>query len=201
MKKDWVLLLNERCPNFIIPDPCDGAMDPLNVSYFLMLDTADLSEKQDSLTIVRCVGEIDLGVVMTGDSGTTSGRLDAYVKTYESIFVSSLDQSDTDFVPLDPRELVSFEDDRQLWRRTGTSVLQVILPQTNVLQFVGYPNRADSHIDIRVSRKLKRGEGLLYCFASTISLTLNGNPITQESISGIPIRPAMTSSVRGFVKF
>lgn len=202
-KGDWVPLMREACPNRALPQPCElASFDPGFVLSFLLLDTADLDQKQDKLTIVRTVGEIRQRMMLTGVV-SANGRYDIYMQSFETIYVSSLSDDDASFVGIDPRTLESLEDDRQIWRRTSGFTQQFIhvsgTTAEDTLGQANYSTRADEHVDIRVSRKLEKGEGLLYSFACVTQIRQNDALI--DSISGLTIGCEMTGNLRGYVKF
>jgi hypothetical protein len=168
------------------------------VTTFALLDHTDMAEKQDSLTIVRMVGEIihkvRFGPFELGEGGdySQSVRLD------EAIYLATTDDLQ-EVLAVDPTIDTSYENHNILWRRNSLYSSRAQVTAGSVFfDEARYETRADEHLDIRVMRKLKEGDNLLYSYCGvwdTFGPVGGTTPITLDPT--IESRFAM----RGYVKF
>lgn len=202
-KGDWVLGLKTNCPvNTAYTDAtqCDFEGSPPNPTAFSLIDSDDISEKQDSLTCVRIVGELNhvQSMVIPG-ADLSPWSLQLIVA--EGIYVSTTDGAGppSDVIDLDPALSGDLELDQWLWLRKmpftfmgfGGTGSTAHLWQGNG----DYSGALNPHIDIRVKRKLKRGQELIYAVSYRFhasNLIVNTNTFATGTLNG---------QLRCYVKF
>lgn len=177
-KGDWIILSSLPCSQPVMaPAACDDAQvqdgtETAGVTFTLLVSPADIAEKEDSLTIVRIVGELTHVVKFNDPAFThTLGDYCVMTRVDEHIYKST-NEIDGSVTALDPRAEVSLEDDSILWRRTSFYTWENITTLTSQALFniMRYETRADEHVDIRVSRKLSQGEVLIHAIACTVQI-------------------------------
>lgn len=200
MKGDWLVLANGPCrvPGANL-EVCN-AITAANVSIFSLITAADLVAKEDALTVVRIVGTIDwqMAVKFTKVAGLVS---DVFSFTlFEGIYLATVNGAGGSVTVLDPRLTADLESDQWMWLRTRRFFFVVGPADSGVWNCVGFfegGQKAGDQVDIRVSRKLKAGNELIYC-----------NAITTEAASsavqaGVTIASdfGFTPQLRGYIKF
>jgi len=181
MKGDWVLLAVDHCGDPLnTEDACD-APAAVHVNSVLLIDANDLGAKQDSLTIMRIVGQIETRVQLTfsvaGLTAAGSGLVGFTI--CEGIYLTSIDDTGA-IVQLDPAASIDMESDHWMWRRVNNISFAINSPagpaSGTAAQNVG-DDRESRSIDIRVKRKLVQGDVIVYsahCVRADSTLSTGG---------------------------
>lgn len=201
-KGDWVLGLKTNCPvntAYLASMQCDAEGSPPDPLAFSLIDSDDIAEKQDSLTCVRIVGEINhvQSMVIPG-SDVTPWSVQCIVA--EGIYVSTADGgSPADVIDLDPALSGDLEMDQWLWLRKMPFTFMGfggVGTTAHLWQGNGdYSGALNPHVDIRVKRKLKRGQELIY--ACSYRYHLSNLTISSE----VFMTGTLNAQLRCYVKF
>jgi len=207
MKGDWIFLMNNLCSD-IIPntDPC-SALVVANTDQRFLIDSTDIDDKQDALTICRIVGEFcPLVNVVWDDSATGTVPRGFRASWHMGIYTSSVNHTSGDISQLDPANQVDLDSDRWLFLRTW--LVTDLGPVGETSGGVGatpmrtfwwtpqdYAENMNTHLDIRVKRRLVEGDSLVMV-----------NRLVSEPRHGTDIVPdhfeaSYRASLRGYVKF
>lgn len=202
-KHDWVLLFQTQVP-LVVPQTTYTAPNAVLPLQIALLDDQDLQDKQDSLTIVRTVGEIQ---VMSNMVVTVANPLQIVISVFEGIYIASDSAATT--AQFDPTLAGDVDRDNWLWLRTtrhihdsvGGGVIRETFFNNN-----DYFAGLSPHLDIRVMRKLTRGTELVYCVKALVP-TLNQTGVADGLLMGtVPAgnftaQAFVMGAIRGLVKF
>lgn len=191
-KGDWIILAHNVCgDNLISPPGCDE-FDINSVFAVTLVDKSDIFEKQDALTLVRCVGEVT-PIIYAVWTATTINCISITID--EGIYKTSEDSIGGELL-LDPRNSADLELDNWMFIRRRHAILntQGLGPKTEFWSPQDYPESAASHIDLRVARKCTRGEAIVHCMALTIGHIHGSEQPTNMSLQ-------IFYKLRGYVKF
>lgn len=205
-KKDWVILAHTDClqemPSAL---PCQAyafSEQPDLVTTFStsLINGADLTEKEDSLTIVRIVGEVEHLVQVVWDAGAGVTTPSTLVFQIDEMIYKSTGGDIVGGGEYDPRFGVNMELDTILWRRRLLLVATLSNSASGtVLTDLGNGSESSPgmgpHLDIRTMRKLKQGDELVYSAAALRSLPFAG------STEATSVFWKAAFNLRGFVKF
>lgn len=198
MKGDWLVLAHSGCPVLgPTPQDCQDEADINDVFEIAFLNSADLIEKEDSMTIVRQVGEIQHFMFTLFEEGSVPSNtlVDFLFTIDEGIYLSTVNASGIT-TPLDPRTSADAELDSWLWRRRLLVNFDALnAPKEQWWSNGDYWGPMSPHLDIRSKRKLVRGNELIYCCGTTFSrigAVATGTIVTGHRIS---------FNMRGYVKF
>jgi len=188
MRGDWVIGVHENCVQLVPNEECDTT-SPATPFGFSLIDSQDLLDKEDKLTVVRTVGELTrTGFFAVSNGATTGGSQDfaAVCTFHEGIYVAGADSSTPATVTtLDPSVGQDVELDSWMWlRHTSLIVSGQIEPGKVVVigaQFALGDGPTGPHIDLRVKRKLERGQELVYTAKVTVSSITAGGDINFVS--------------------
>lgn len=177
MHGDWVVGVDDNC---FVPASIGLCTDaqfsaPTAVS---LIDTNDLIAKEDALTVVRVVGDIPMfASYMTL---AESLGIQFFVLTIrEGIYLSTVDSTGT-AIDLDPRLPADMESDAWLYLRTRAfKFLYVNGGGTGVSagfwqSGADYAVGQNDHLDLRVKRRMKRGQELVYVFGGILETIQGG---------------------------
>lgn len=205
MKGDWVNLAKTECPfTGTNAQACDTAPASLIAAQLALIDSSDLHDKQDKLTIVRMVGAVNPVLIMEYNVSTPfSPPRKGIVQCVEGIYVTSADDNSAGgeqnpFIDTD------FEMDTWLWLRSTSFGIVVGGAADGFDDFVLVGGSGTmtppsaAQFDVRVKRKLEFGQNLLYAcqwVAEDVLLTglPTGTTLTQTS--------RIVAALRGYVKF
>lgn len=194
MKGDWVVEAFNLCPEITpVTDACT-AISLTSLLSFAFVDDTDVQDKQDHLTVVRQVGEIHHSVIGQTTTGSVLEPNVVTVRIDEGIYLTTADIGSGTVQVLDPRDGAAFESDQWMWRRTrrffllgtGATWFSWASPQD-------YAENANSHLDIRVKRKVGLGQELIYTMGSSFILLMGNRPTTMNI--------ATDFAMRAYVKF
>lgn len=202
MKGDWLVLAHTLCPVVGpgIPQctelPIPSSSDLIEAAF---INADDLIAKEDALTIVRMVGEVHYGLsVIFGESVTSP--LQIAVTFDEGIYLQTTDASGVG-ISLDPRLSTDAELDTWLWRRRNVAVFDTLGPggaggeKEQWWTPQDYASGMNAHLDLRVKRRMVRGQQLVYTAGCAQSVVF-GVP------TGLPVITSwMNFNMRGYVKF
>lgn len=170
MHGDWVVGIDHNCGLPIPSDqPCTGGgTDPgtfLNDTLdFSLIDTSDIQDKEDALTVVRVVGDLPMFASIRGVLADNSFLLRT-ITVREGIYVSTVDPNGV-AIDMDPRTAGDMESDCWLYLRTRTFKFAAVgVTGSHVCMWqsgADYSQQQNDHLDLRVKRKLKRGQELIY---------------------------------------
>lgn len=205
MKGDWIVMINDNCPTALTVEPCDApTLAGAEAGTFLLIDTADVGAKQDSLTCMRIVGDIHHACrVAYGGSLLTPGsfRGDRWI-LYEGIYKSMSDDLGA-IVVLDPRASLDMESDQWMWRRTTMFHAGVFTNSGGTIRsFEQFDNGQEissngggAHIDVVVKRKLSASDVLAYTAVVAEAPIIGTTDITRS------VSFEFWPQLRGYVKF
>lgn len=201
MKGDWLVLAHTLCPVVGpgVPQctelPIPSSSDLIEAAF---INADDLIAKEDALTIVRMVGEIHYGLSAFFDD--VAAPLQVAVTWDEGIYLQTTDANGVG-ISLDPRLSTDAELDTWLWRRRNVAIFDTLgstdgggakkeqwwTPQD-------YHAGMAAHLDLRVKRRMVRGQQLVYTAGCA-----------QSVVFGVPALINVTSwmnfNMRGYVKF
>lgn len=198
MKGDWLVLAIDQCGQEVhITNSCTGTGPQVEATQsFTLIDSADLTAKQDGLTVVRIVGEI---VTFGYNTWITSDNLTVgAIIMNEGIYTSTTDGTGLD-VRLDPGSPADGELDQWLWRRRFAIGMDTIggVAKEQWGSNQDYAEGMNAHLDIRVKRKLKQGTSLIYTSTAIWSPWLHSQDMPQEN----QMFYRQFFNLRGYVKF
>lgn len=167
MHGDWVVGVDHNCMLPIVSVmKCSDTAAPNDTTDFSLLDTQDVEDKEDALTVVRIVG--DVPIVSRLKFSSEPPGINMVVHTIrEGIYLSTVDPNGV-AVDMDPRLPGDMESDCWLWLRTRSFKFAYVGPATSPPPGIFWQAASDynvgqnDHLDIRVKRKLKRGQELIY---------------------------------------
>jgi len=172
MKGDWIIGASENCSTGIPQRACSSSDIPTPLAFSL-IDSQDLLDKEDKLTVVRTVGEIYRSFfVETGPGASGTDFWCAQMTVHEGIYVAGSDGGlpTATVIQLDPSVPQDLELDTWMWIR-HTSIICSNLSSTGGSFVSGEPGDGTeplgAHIDLRVKRRLIRGEELVYVVSCT----------------------------------
>jgi len=215
-KGDWIILGDNACEDGIHlgdQNKCVATREDLIPSTlaFTWIDDSDIEEKQDSLTIVRMVGEVINRCDFTiGGTASIPNGMGIAVTACEGIYITS-DDPNGDIQELIPGFRDDLELDNWLWLRKRVTLVQVggVAANGVVYSAGGFAGEADGarspHLDIRVARKLKRGTELIYActyYWEDITGFTGATPgVIGGTGSNLSIKVGVQMQMRGYVKF
>lgn len=199
-KKDWFVLAQTECPQ-IMPQPVAcasfNAPDLNTVFSAAFIDGQDLLSHTDAMTIHRQVGEIThlVGFLWEKPLGGDA-KAGAFVVQVDEMIYLATGGDASQSGELDPRIDVNAESDQIMWRRRTcyTSFLERDSSVTVVTLAANNEPVSNAHLDIRVKRRVKQGEELIYSAGalSFPSVFLGTSPTIEWATS---------FNMRGFCKF
>lgn len=169
MRGDWVIGIHMPCGVAVPANVCDaGSVGIANPVFFSLIDSQDLLDKEDKLTVVRTVGEIYVGgSALWTPAGTSLSLMQKTWTLHEGIYVAGADGASptASTIALDPSLAEDCELDTWMWlRHRSVSWAESINAPVQVpLNFEGGTEYLTQHIDLRVKRKVERGQELVYC--------------------------------------
>lgn len=191
MKGDWIVLAHNLCPVVIdTPEGCDE-ISFTNTTSFTLVDAADVTLKEDALTLVRTIG--DIGFV--GVSTWASVNAGVAICTIDEGIYKSQVGAGSNQTRLDPRSASDAESDAWMWRRRRHFATETLGlgPKLDFWTPSDYAAGQNNKVDIRVARKVIAGESILYTCG-----------LTQTVILGVDVPTfvfALYFDLRGYVKF
>lgn len=171
-KGDWVVGLNSECPIDVIVTACEEpTQDP--PLLFALVDSTDIADKQDKLTVVRTVGEIPATCFwQISNGGTGPVNFHSVVSLHEGIYVSTVDPLGN-VLGMDPALSADLESDSWMWLRKRILVFSGKVGGGDTIaaaaQMTEGSDPMGPHIDLRVKRKLEQGFELVYSAHATVS--------------------------------
>lgn len=210
MKGDWIVLAHNNCDELQnVQLHCDAERGDFlgTEKAFTFIDETDLEAKQDSLTIVRMVGEITthLSVLFTGGTGGIPHGLAIMVTLDQGIYLAGEDPDGnaTELIPsVDP----DVQLDNWLWLRRATLVAECPPVAANGVVFNNGAFDADPgpmtdrHVDLRAKRRMRRGQSLVYTqtvFWQNVGFGID-NPVLGTNFTAVV---GLNFQMRGYVKF
>lgn len=169
MHGDWVVGVDSPCMlPIVINDDCQADPFTSPTTDFSLIDTTDITDKEDALTVVRVVGDMPM-LSWLADTGSPGFHM-IVVTVREGIYVSTVDPNGV-AIDMDPRLPADMESDCWLYLRSRVFKFGWIggtdgaggTTKTMLWQSGGdYATQQNDHLDLRVKRKLKRGQELIY---------------------------------------
>lgn len=204
MKGDWLVLGHTDCLQLLGPvQQClNDEYTAAGVHEFALIDGVDLVAKQDSLTIVRMVGELAVLFTPTLAPGGTTPIVSVLVLQQDEMIHKTSVGDGGSTALLDPRRELSGENDDILWRRRTHISSTLAVPVSGIgLASIDYDQNEFSspHLDIRVKRRMVSGDVLLYSVAHTV-VHFTSNVLNLNQALGT-LNPQLSMNMRGYVKF
>jgi len=192
MKGDWVVGVSQACVETINHSNCDD--EERTPTAFSLIDSQDLMDKEDKLTVVRTVGELHATMTQIVTNSDTGPRAFSRIYTFhEGIYVAGADASGppATVIQLDPSVSADIELDTWMWLRHRSLIISGQVAGSAVSIVAGsFGDGTDAmghHIDLRVKRKLERGQELIYAANVTVSdvVSLPGNFLTFVEVASL----------------
>lgn len=173
MKGDWVIGAESNCliPLDVSSDCQDTPTTALS-TFLSLIDSQDLLDKEDAMTVVRIVGDVPVSFRISTPEGSNPPLV--LMTMREGIYVAGADGAlpVADVIANNPALTEDLELDSWMWLRTRSFHLQGPLGGGVAWQSPqDYAQLMNTHLDLRVKRKLKRGQELVYvvyCFHETL---------------------------------
>lgn len=208
MKGDWVMGIHENCPVSVPNELCSDA-EPANPFAFSLVDQQDLLDKEDKLTVVRTVGELcrSFSSAIINGSATNDQFLSLDLTWHEGIYVGGADAEVpvATVIELDPSRADDCALDTWMWLRHTHVIISAFLPKAMVNPVIVAGQFIDGsaigeHIDLRVKRKLERGQELVYSAKMTFSQNIFTNAPLSTDITMI-MAAKLSGHLRMYCKF
>lgn len=203
MRGDWVVGMDFNCPEEVsFANTCQAmAEDPPTPTDFSLIDSQDLLDKEDALTVVRIVGDVPMWVWCIDPAFV--GIAAATCTIREGIYVAGADGAlpTANVISLNPGVPGDVELDSWMWLRTRVFKFAAFQggggPGATVQFQSGqdYAPGSNDHLDIRVKRRLKRGQELVYTACSF------GHDTSGFLAANGALRVQMQGHLRCYVKF
>lgn len=205
MKGDWIVLAHTACPfDANIAISCDSSSPNDALNTIALVDSNDIHDKQDHLTIVRMVGELNPTLILRYEIAAPGPNpLQGVLRCDEGIYVAGADDNSTGG-ELNPYVETDWSQDKWLWLRTQLFFPTIPTATDGFQTFVAVAGFGASlpasqpGFDVRVKRKLEFGDNLNYSWTWTATPNLLGSFATGTSLVQNSI---MNASLRGYVKF
>lgn len=204
-KGDWVVLAGEACPTdcpFIIP--CDSDATTANVNTFTLLDSQDLLEKADSMTVMRIVGDFNPMASWAFNTITSGGPVQQVIMVRAGIY-KSVEDNEGAFTR-DPFHEDDFGADCWLWLRQYDFIFDSLNNQgpggASLEQWHSCQDYSPdgSHLDLRVKRKMQQGENLLLAVGVRRSFLMAPLGIANDGSNPVNF-VHFTAQLRAYIKF
>lgn len=191
-KTEWLLSANLDCATLLRTQACTTETSDPNT--FLMVfapSTAAIagsSGETNEVTVARLVGEWHFGATLTLPNGAIQGRI-MNLEVAEGMYIADMPVTSgtTILDPSDAGDLISKD-----WMWLRTSIWQANYSLSGIasfnVPFFPVSRNWDPHYDVRVKRKMRANEGIVYSVAvyADASATVDppgGGPVSATDVS------------------
>jgi len=170
-KTQWLLSANIDCATLLRIQGCTTEVSDPNT--FLMVFSPSGSAilgsagETNDVTVVRMVGDWHIGCTMKVPQGSGSGQIfTANVIFAEGMYIADMPVTSGTTV-LDPSDAGDMVAKDWMWMRTSVWTTGEVLPLTTDGTAVLTPQSGqfDPHYDVKVKRKMRANEGIVYSVA------------------------------------
>jgi len=181
-KTQWLLSANLACAQLLRAQGCETEVSDPNTFLMVFSPSGDAilgsAGETNDVTVVRMVGDWHLGCTMRVPVGSGSPQIfTANIIFVEGMYIADMPVTSGTTI-LDPSDAGDMVSKDWMWMRSSVWTLGEVLPLTSTGTAVATPQTGtfDPHYDVRVKRKMRANEGIVYAVSVFIDASATVNP-------------------------